>query len=194
MVAGGRPSPELTGQDVNVRRSMLFDFWRWACGYPETDHVDEGHPRYELVTEGRDFGAGYSSCADLAHGGYWQVGDRRRWLNRGAAWRVGVNVSRVVSESGSWRGDVDPGDVLVIANDWPGGRDAHVVCVLERRLAEGGLELVTAEYGQPGGAIKRRRVYNGVMGGRRVRMRMAFDVEIRKAFHTGLLVDPRSPA
>jgi hypothetical protein len=191
VVAGGAPSPELTPQDVDVLRARLFDFWRWACGYPESDHVEEKDPRYIQVTEGRDFGKGYSSCADLAHAGHEFIGNRRAWINRGAAFCRGVNVWRIVEQAIPWRGECAPCDVLVIYNDEQHGHDAHVVCVLQCERALGGWDLVTVEYGQPGGAIKERKIRGGAMGGRLVRVRLPFDVEIRRAFHAGLLGTPR---
>jgi len=120
---------------------------------------------YQIVTEGRDVGAaraGYSSCGDLAHWLLRCLGVRAPWVNRnddgdGRNWKVGVNLNWLCPRpigpcsiaSPHLQGDPAPGDIIV-QNNAVGG---HVICVIELR---GPGQLVTAEYGQPGGKRKER--------------------------------------
>lgn len=174
---------------IETLRSTITDAWRWACGLPEASEVGERHPRYVEVTEGRDTGPAYSSCRDLAHWGLTRVGVRLPWLLRAelGTWAYGRPV--VTPGFVPWNGEVEAGDVLVTANDWPRGRDAHVVCVLE--VLPGG-RLVTAEYGQPGG-----KIYEDTCGrawrGRVVRVRLPFVSVVIEADAKGLLVAPDWP-
>lgn len=188
MVVGGSPSPTLTPGAIERRRELIVDYWRWACGWPEASEVGERHPRYVEVTEGRDTGPVYSSCRDLAHAGLFRVGVREPWILR--AEHRGFVYGRPVVTAGMvpWSGIVEAGDVLVVARDWPRGRDAHVVCVLEAEAER----LITAEYGQPGGALKSYPLRDELRG-RRVRVRLPFVEAIRTAFHRGLLVEPDWP-
>jgi len=135
------------------------DWLEYACGYDkgrsETDSV------YQVVTEGRDKPTpGYSSCGDLAHWLYARLGVRLPWVNRAELnqFRVGMNVSRLCWPPSPARTPktldhekLEAGDVFVI---W--GRqdssDSHVMCVIDH-VPEQSL-LLTAEYGQPGGALR----------------------------------------
>jgi hypothetical protein len=154
-VAGG-----LTGEEIDARRIEAKRLLEWACR--GTAGVSEQDPRYVEVTEGRDFGAGYSSCADLAHWLLYRVGVRSPWINRAehTGWKTGVNVSRLAYSvprlmcRTETPGSVfDCGDVLIVWNK-PDGTDAHVMVVYEYDHRT--VTLTVAEYGQPGGHIKER--------------------------------------
>jgi len=194
VVTNGTPSPLLTDDDIHTRRKLAARWLEWACGADEGGAVAERHPRYQTVTEGRDRPTpGYSSCGDLAHWLLYRLGVREAWVNRAEhrGWRVGVNVSRLVTNATLFSGQaLECGDVLVIANQWPSGTDAHVVCVLHD-LVEGGKRVTcTAEYGQPGGALKTYAWDGTRLGRRRVRVVLPLETVLRKAFHRGLLVAP----
>jgi hypothetical protein len=132
-------------------RKRAVAWLQYAClGNPPLDSV-----RHLEIKEGR-VGKGYSSCGDLAHWVLYRIGVRSPWLNRKehTGWVCGVNVSRLVAHADAYRGQLlEAGDVIVIANDWPRGRDAHVVCIIE--TLEPGL-LATAESGLPGNGWQNR--------------------------------------
>lgn len=114
-------------------------------------------PQHLEVKEGRRVKI-YSSCADLAHWMWFRLGIREPWINRREhlGWEQGVNVSRIVTHSEPYRGQLlDGGDVIVIANDWPKGSDAHVICVIDQPAAN---YLLTAESGLPGNGLQRRNL------------------------------------
>jgi hypothetical protein len=165
-----------------------------ACGGP--GGRDERDPVYRAVTEGRDTPGAkpgqrgyYSSCGDLAHGMYEWLGVRLPWVNRASLgqYRPGWNVSCLTSaESARYPepGDVyDPGDVVLVWDRLDTG-DAHVICVVEHVPGDG--VVLTAEYGQPGGALRTRTWTPGTpgvagraprIGGRSVRLVLPlFDV------------------
>lgn len=155
-------------------------FLKHACndmaGRPESD------PVYQIITEHRDKGVmqqKYSSCGDLAHWMLWRLGFRVKQLNReervrsepsaGYGWRVGQNVSQLVALSNALKLDsplvddlasYDAGDVLVV---WQlqSTADAHVICPTAGYL--NGV-LPTAEYGQPGGELRLRRLSTELTG------------------------------
>jgi hypothetical protein len=153
----------MTGEEIDHRQAYVRPLLDWACGGERG--VDENHPHYVEVTEGRDVGAmqrKYSSCADLAHWLLFRLGVRAPWINRAEhrGWKVGANVSMLATTaSNSVRRTPVPGarfeagDVLIVWNDTQ-GRDAHVMVVYDHRpdLAR----LVVAEYGQPGGHVRKR--------------------------------------
>lgn len=159
--------PSLTDADVHTYRCRARERLEYACGVPESTAVEEGHPRYREVTADLDPGSRgvhpdpFSSCAVLAMWLYVTLGVRLSWIDHPLAargWRGdGAIVSRLVTHGLPYSRDTryDCGDVLVIADRWPSGADSHVVCVVTE--PEPGL-LCTAEYGQPGGALRERIV------------------------------------
>lgn len=142
--------------DLLERQKVAADWLDWAC---RDGAVPERDDRYQRITEGRDKPTpGYSSCADLAHWMLFRLGVRLPWINRAenGVWHPGRNVSALCWPPAPARepraGDkYEAGDVLVI---WSreNTTDAHVVCVLDHFPEEHRIE--TAEYGQPGGALK----------------------------------------
>lgn len=136
---GAMTEPEI----VHEYRKRLVEVWESVT----PAHIDS--PEAQRVAQGRQHHT--STCADLAHYGYEEVGLRHRQINRAPHWRVGVNVSRL-----AWWPEVTRiapprlegvmgGDVLIRwAN--PSATDAHVVCVLAHHELSGALS--TAEYGQ----------------------------------------------
>jgi len=135
-------------------------------GRPETD------PTYIQHTEGRDQGAsraGYSSCGDLVHGMWFRVGVRAKWVNRAAngTYQVGANISKIAGGMPSLGrrtfrpgSQLNPGDALIIWNQ-ADSSDAHTFVVLNHT----GDDLISADYGQPGGAMRRRTVEWRTIGG-----------------------------
>lgn len=129
---------------------------------------DELDPFYRIVTENRDgptpaLRARYSSCADLAHWLLRSLGVRADWLNRdddadAQRWRVGVNLNWLCAKPigkcpiahTKLQGDPAPGDVFVESNAYGG----HVFCAVSYDAATD--TLTSAEYGQPGGKLKKR--------------------------------------
>lgn len=159
--------------DEHAARRLAVHLCEYACdgsrGRPE-----KGDPVYDAVTEGRDFGPGYSSCADLAHWLLFRLGVRHSFLNRAEhlGWEQGVNLSRLAwcryAVSPTAEDRFEPGDILIVWNH-PQGRDGHVCVVIQDgRVERGQDELETANYGAPGGAIKTSPVsYSKVLSGPR---------------------------
>lgn len=132
---------------------------------------DELDTFYKQVTENRDgptplARAKYSSCADLGHWWLRCIGVRADWMNRDddgddQKFRYGVNlnwlcpppIGKCSIAKSKLQGNPRPGDVLV-ENNAHGG---HVFCVLDYNILTD--TLTTAEYGQPGGKMKRRLNY-----------------------------------
>lgn len=109
---------------------------RW-CEIAVDSHagVTVSHPVYRAVTEGRDPGPVYSSCADLAHWFLFRMGVRSKWINRQEhrGWKTGINVSALAFSCPVARppkkGELlKRGDVAIIWNQ-PQGHDAHVFVV-----------------------------------------------------------------
>lgn len=167
-------------------RTVARDLLVYACGGSRpipspaegrrvTDRV------YRAVTEGRHDRAirakqFYSSCGDLAQWLLYRVGCRESWINRDEldgwhfsgqpghpAWDNNVTTLVTTQRFGVNRyaripGPHDlfgPGDILVVNTSTPA--TTHVACVLEDRRDHDG-SLITADYGQPGGAVRRRAV------------------------------------
>jgi N-acetyl-anhydromuramyl-L-alanine amidase AmpD len=134
-------------------RSLLELAVNGAAGRNEDD------PFYQRVTEGRDVGAmrsKYSSCGDLAHWLLYRLGVRCSFVNRKEhrGWTSGVNVSSLAfSPAATTPADrtFGAGDILIVWNQAK-GTDAHVLVAIEHT----GDSLTSADYGQPGGALKRR--------------------------------------
>lgn len=131
----------------------------------------ESDPLYKLITEQRDWGAGYSSCGDLAHWLLYRLGVRERWLNRSEhiGWQSGANIARLAwscLESRPPMSDeiFSPGDILLIWNKID-GTDAHALVVRAHERSH----VYSADYGQPGGARRKRLLgVGGLLGERRV--------------------------
>ncbi len=140
------------------------------CLHAVNDEHGRGEldPVYKRVTENRD-GPGalqrakYSSCADLAHWMFRCLGVRADWLNRdddadAQRWKSGVNlnwlcpppIGKCTPARAKLTGRPAPGGVFVENNSFGG----HVfVCVSYDAATD---TLTSAEYGQPGGKLKRR--------------------------------------
>jgi hypothetical protein len=154
----------LTGEDIDARRALVPGLLDWAC---EGGALDEDHPNYQAVTEGRDYGSAqdkYSSCGDLAHWLFYRLGCRQEWLNRKEheGWTVGANVSRLAFAAPSalrlkpYPGAAfDTGDVLIVWNN-DDGTDAHVMVVYS--FTQSPKRLIVAEFGQPGGRVSERKL------------------------------------
>jgi hypothetical protein len=146
--------------DLHRYQILAVRWCEYACG-GSRGRPEHGDPVYDAVTEGRDFGRGYSSCGDLAHWMLYRCGVRAPWLNRDEheGWRTGVNVSRLCGAVRYARPPADvvlsPGDITIVYNK-PSGSDAHVSVVIDHDVAGGSLQ--TADYGQPGGALCTRSV------------------------------------
>jgi hypothetical protein len=213
MVTGGADA--LDDLVLQLRKTIVA-WWEWACGAPEATHVSTDDPRYKIVTEhrGRDYLAHppASSCGDLPHFGLEKIGVRLPWVNRearlGNRWRGSwLNINRLVHppigacpETKEWTPDADVqgGDVVVVANRWPSGKDAHAVCVLARTVEVGELETSelwsTAEYGNEHGdpanvgGLRYHVLRSGhILGARRIRVWLSLDRIVRSAYRQGLL-------
>jgi hypothetical protein len=155
----------------------------------------ESDPVYREITENRDTGKAYSSCADLAHWMYERLGMRGPWLNRASlpqGFRYGVNVSRLAYKCPEARAphkgeQFETGDVLIVWNR-EDTTDAHVLVVREH--SPGVID--SADYGQPGGARRRRGLLvtsagNMILGGRRVQRVLRLREVVRGAVARGEL-------
>jgi hypothetical protein len=178
-------------------RALASDLCIYACngskGRPE-----KGDAVYDTVTEHRDFGAKYSSCADLAHWMLFRLGCRHKFINRKEhlGWRTGVNLSRVAWSpftTAANSGDrFLPGDILVI---WarPDTQDAHVTVVLRDWRFDNEDLIQTANYGAPGGSISTSKVTyrNGlaILGTRPIRRVLRLWPALTQMQATGCLVD-----
>lgn len=136
-------------------RSVARDMCEWAT-YGDAG-VTEQSERYKLVTEGRDPGPKYSSCADLAHWMLFRLGVRSLWLNRdeeigdgpGQDWEIAVNVSNLAF--GPCAQTPIPGALPGCGDIWivwahPKGTDAHVLVCEKLDPAAGVLH--SWDYGQ----------------------------------------------
>jgi hypothetical protein len=159
------PAP-LTPANLERARRLCVELVLHACN--DEHGRDESDAVYKRVTENRDgpsplMRAKYSSCADLAHWMYRCVGVRADWLNRdddadAQLWRSGVNLNWLCPEPigkcpiarNKLTCAPEPGDVFV-ENNAHGG---HVFVAVAYDAATD--TLTSAEYGQPGGKLKRR--------------------------------------
>jgi hypothetical protein len=182
---------------ISEYRDHAARWLRWACGpgqgYPEP------HPIYQQVTEGRDkppFPNKYSSCGDLAMALYERLGVRLSLVNRAGlngGFRYGLNVSLLAYSRYAREprpGDIyQAGDVLIVWNQ-DDTSDAHVICTLDEFPEQG--VILTAEYGQPGGAVRTSGVSRLGGGcsirGRRLRRVLPLEDVIEGAERLGLLV------
>jgi hypothetical protein len=148
-----------------VTELLNFACGKWSGGRSEADAV------YRQVTENRDIGAAqrtYSSCGDLAHWMLFRMGCRSPFVNRKEhlGWRTGVNVSALafckLADDSDATDVYAAGDILIIWSK-PDATDAHVMVVLDHQPPQ----LVTAEYGQPGGAIREHTLHAPLLVGHR---------------------------
>jgi hypothetical protein len=185
---------------VSDYRDHAARWLRWACG-PGSGYA-ESHVIYQRVTEGRDkppWPNKYSSCGDLAHGLYEQLGVRLPWVNRAALkqYRERKNIS-LLAYSPLARDPrpgerFEAGDVLIVWDivTGPGATsDAHAIAVLDEFPEQGCI--LTAEYGQPGGAIRTSGIERDKDGtrirGRTVRRVLSLESVLEAAEDAGLLV------
>lgn len=170
----------------------------WAC---RGDKVPERDERYQRVTEWRDKPTpGYSSCADLAHWLLFCLGVRSPWVNRAEhiGWRPARNVSALCWPPAPARephptDQYDAGDVLVIWSRQD-TTDAHVLVVVTHLPDEH--VLCTAEYGQPGGALRTHALDPHAplrIGLRTIHRVLPLATVLEQAELTGDLVPYRSP-
>lgn len=143
--------PALT---LDEARALAREWCEYATNGADGRRVDD--PVYRWVTEGRDPGPGYSSCADLAHWLLTRLGVQAAWLNRDegddAKWRSVVNVGRLCASpvgGNPVARKPEPGELfrtgdVLICWKRPDTRDAHVMVCARH---EGG-RLVTWDYGQ----------------------------------------------
>lgn len=213
-------APVITNEDLHLRRLLAAKWLEWSCRVDDgagPGVVQKDDTRYVSVTEGRDRTPEqqriYSSCGDLAHWLLYRLGVREPWLNRRElhGWKSGLNVARLVGHSDVWLPArfpaLDAGDVLVVANCWPGtpcarcraakrdgiGCDSHVVCVVTEY--EGAL--CTAQYGAsgmrvggPGGRLVALQWDRRHVGTRIVRCVLPLARVLSDAAAHGLLADP----
>lgn len=156
---------------------------------------DESDPIYKAITEGRDFGAGYSSCGDLCHWLLYRLGVRAPWLNRDEAhgWKAGKNISRIAWQCREARppsrGDLyEAGDILATWND-PNGTDAHVMVVRYHQ----GEHIYSADLGQPGAAQRTRLLHLGMLGGKKLQKVIPLGVLLRAEHARGTLATAEDP-
>jgi hypothetical protein len=186
---------------VSEYRDHARRFLLWACG--PGDGYPEPHPIYQQVTEGRDkppYPNKYSSCGDLAMAMLEHLGVRLSMVNRAklnGGFRYGLNVSllaysRLAREP---RPDdrFEAGDVLIVWDLLVGPKattDAHVICPLDEFPET--RKILTAEYGQPGGAVRTRgisRLGGGTsIGGRSLQRVLKLDDVLEQADRLGKLV------
>jgi hypothetical protein len=173
--------PEL----LHEYRLRAVERLEYACaGAPKKDS-----PRHLEIKEDRRVKV-YSSCADLAHWLYFRLGVRSEFINRDEhhGWKPIVNVSRLVSQSVPYTGQrLEGGDVIVIANKWPSGTDAHVICIVDQ-LSD--ILLATAESGLPGNGLQNRKLPMK----RKIRVVLPLEKILDEADAAGLLVQPEESA
>lgn len=149
---------------MNARRRLVVEL----AAHLATHGTDPLGPYSVAVTEGRI--AGYlrlrppsSSCGDLLHAVAFAAGYRGAAMNRDehTGWRAGVNLSRwfvpPLEHERTWKprlADLQPGDFICYDYTLP---TAHGAVFLGAR---DGVAL-TADYGQPGGALRTCAVLQG---------------------------------
>jgi hypothetical protein len=143
--------------ETGLLRRGVVALCEYACGYDAGRGKSD--PVYREVSED-EHGvprAHYSSCADLGHWLLWRMGVRDHRVNRNAngGWRPIVNISLLcslgltagVGENGPGEDFAfGAGDILIIANNWPMGGDAHCQVL----LAVGAGTARTGNYGAGG--------------------------------------------
>lgn len=122
-------SDELNIAEINKRVEAM----RWCeIAVDSNSGVTVSSPIYKAVTENRDPGPDYSSCADLAHWMLFRMGVRSKWINRKEhlGWKSGMNVSLLAYTCPASRpprqGEIlHRGDIMIVWTK-PKGQDAHV--------------------------------------------------------------------
>jgi hypothetical protein len=193
----------ITGEEVDALRAHVPSLLDWAC---IGGKLDESHPNYVSVTEGRDAGRmqkAYSSCGDLASWLLFRLGCRQPWVNRAEhkGWRVGRNVSALATEAPAAVRQLpvpgalfDTGDILICWNN-DDGTDAHVMVV--HSFTASPFRLIVGEYGQPGGHVAERSLDRRqgafYIGRRRVQRWLPLALVLTDAAERGLLEAPSFP-
>ena len=172
------------------RQALALEYLNLATDGDRGRH--EGDDIYIAVTEGRDHGKAYSSCGDLAHWLLYRLGVRTSYVNRAEhrGWRNGQNISWLafgpIARKPTAVDQYFTGDILLIWNR-EDGTDAHALVVRNHN----DVELLTAEYGQPGGASRRRTLLDGKVGTRKVQRVIPFEDVLRHANDSGKLIEPQ---
>lgn len=190
----------VTGEEIDARRALVRPLLAWACIGGAWNKV---HPNYAAVTERRQVGK-YSSCGDLAHWMYFRVGVREPWVNRAEhrGWKMGWNVTyldqkpyRVPSHRSIGELRFELGDVIIVRG--APGTEHVIVCESYDPATR---ELLTGEFGQPGGARKRHVLTPGqgidvrpMIGKRTIMWHLPFAEVLTQAAEKGLLVEPDVP-
>lgn len=163
----------------------------------------EGDEVYKRITEGRDFGKGYSSCGDLCHWLLFRLGVRLPFVNRAefTGWKSGQNIARLCfskAPSHNFRlGEpYEAGDILAIWNK-ADTTDAHVLvvreCQLSSALEKHGI-VKSADYGQPGGERRTRSLAGQVLGNKKIMKVLRLRDVLQVASEQGALVAPQTAA
>lgn len=173
-------------------REYAVELARFACGYGR----DIDDPVYVAITQGRQSVVkGYSSCGDLCQWIRWMLGVRRL-VNRAhtpptLGWRFtrAENIQYLVRKpigqnpyAKLARPDdqLEPGDMIIIddGDDRPPHHRTHACVVLSHTPSQ----LVSADYGQPGGKVRTRvmSVRNGYywVGDRRLISWLPLEAEL----------------
>jgi hypothetical protein len=185
--------------EERILRTFATELLYYACG-KWSGGRSESDPIYREVTESRDVGKAqksYSSCGDLAHWLLYRLGCRSRFVNRKEhqGWAAGMNVSRLafchVAEDPSPNDRYRAGDILIIWSK-PDTTDAHVMVALDHRELEPGITVLTsAEYGQPGGAVREHVIKQPLVVGKRTIHRiLRLPTVLRAAEEQRLLTEP----
>lgn len=196
------PPSELEQAGIAYQK-LAVAFLEWACR--GSSGVTEEDERFLVVAEGRRFVPPSSSCAELAHSMFFFLGVRLDWVNRTAngGWRVGQGVSLLCWPIGNLKRQsnsadrFEPGDVIVVWNRASGNGvrgNEHVACAIDHLDDD---TLLTAEYGQPGGKLKRTKLEarDGYwyLGSRRVQRRLRLRDVLGAAAAQGKLVEAEEP-
>lgn len=137
---------------IHEYRKRAVELLEYAC----TNNPKKGSDRYLEITERRNTPL-YSACGDLGHWMLYRLGFRMPWINRAEhlGWQQGDNIRLLASHGVRFDGRrLEGGDIIIIANAWPSGKDAHCVCVIDQPEPH---KLLTAEYGLPGGGLQERK-------------------------------------
>lgn len=151
----------MTPEEIHANRCLAVRLCEWATNGSKGSAA--GNPRYDVVTENRR-GAMYSSCGDLPHWMLYRLGVRLYWVNRDEnktrrdGWRMGWNITYLADKKANplvhevtADDQFQGGDVIVICGA-PGTE--HALVVIDHLPTEN--KLLTAEFGQPGGALRTR--------------------------------------
>lgn len=182
-----------------VREAVSTDEDRAAGELHEGRDVDD--PFYRRVIEGRSNVRGgvdrYSSCGDLCHWMLFRLGVRSDWINRNenSGWKMVVNTSRLIGHQRREAEDIngktqfESGDIIMVGHAHDPWNSGVHVCVFLEDLGD---EFLTADYGQPGGKLCRRKVKRGkhlTIGSRRAMRVLRLDKVLVAAHAAGELVE-----